>query len=257
MRPSVYEAFKAVSIDKEGYVPWMYTDQHRVGGRPDGPLDPLVTTAIGNLIDGSKKPGVFTFNWTHGENGPSATMDEIEQAWQTVKSEGSKLSEQGIGGGDKRFAALTDLRLSHDEVMRIFDKTLNEFERRLKERFPGYDGWPADAQLGLLSMAWAMGAGFNYPRFQSAANDGALPDFDTMADESGIPGNAPRTEAQKTMFKNAAAVVAQGGDPDRVYFPGEFLAGTVKAGGVGLLGMLAGAGSLYFGMRYAKKKGWV
>lgn len=256
MRPGVFEAFRELSGVKEGKVPWMYTDLHKDS---NGNLDPLVTTAIGNLIDGSQKNNVFTYQWTHGVGGSIASRDEIEAAWQVVKREGSKLSAQDVRGGSPKFAALTDLRLSDEEIERIFRVTLDDFERRLKQRFPSYDSWPADAQLGLLSMAWAMGTGFNYPRFQAAANDDVVPNFDIMARESGIPGNRPRTEAQDTLFSNAAAVVRGGLDPDRVYFPGlaEGAKQVVKAGGIGLVSMLIGAGALYGGLRFAKHKGWV
>ena len=261
MRASVLDGFMALTTDKEGAirgrvgVPWMYLDMHKDN---EGNLDPLVTTGLGNLIDGPAKGDVYNLAWTHGDGGPLASRDEIDSAWNLVKS---RVDLAPHGGGSQAFADLTDLRLSDDAILGLVRAKLSSFESRLRERFGGYDAWPADAQLGLLSMAWAMGPNFNYPKFAAEANK-LLPDFDILAKESAIRGNAPRTEAQETLFSNAAAVLRDNGDPARLYFPNSFSlsprqAAIAKAGGISILSLLIAGGAMGGGYLYAKKKGWV
>lgn len=263
MRPSVLNGFMTLTTDKEGAisgrvgVPWMYLDMHK---DKDGNLDPLVTTGLGNLIDGGSKGDVYNLPWTHGDNGPFASRGEIDAAWNLVKSR-ADLVRAGLGGGSQAFANLTDLRLSDDAILGLVRSKLTAFENRLRERFGGYDAWPADAQLGLLSMAWAMGPNFRYPKFEAAAN-ALLPDFDVMARESAITGNSPRTEAHDTLFSNAAAVLRDNGDPALLYFPNSFSlssrqAAIAKAGGISIFSLLIAGGAMGGGYLYAKKKGWV
>ena len=230
-------------------VPWMYLDQKG-----------LVTTGLGNLIDLGQKGDVYNQPWTHGVGGPLTSRDEIDAAWNLVKS---RQDLAHLGGGNAAFANLTDLRLSDDAIMQMVNSHLSAFENTIRKDFPGYDSWPADAQLGMLSMAWAMGPGFShkYPKFTAFAN-GLIPDFQSMAAESGIVGNQPRTEAQNTLFSNAAAVLRGDGDPTRLYFPNSFdlsprQATIAKAGGVSLLSILVTGGVGYAGYKYGKKRGWL
>jgi hypothetical protein len=90
--------------------------------------------------------------------------------------------------------------------------------------FKNFAQWPADAQLALLSMAWAMGPG-GPPQFKNMAAACEKLDFDTAAaqcrmDETGNPGVVPRNKADKLLFENAAAVVAAAMDYSVVYYPG-------------------------------------
>ena len=78
--------------------------------------------------------------------------------------------------------------------------------------FQSFDTWPADAQLALLSMAWAMGPGGpgGFPHFRAGCQ--AL-DFKTAAAQcqmnaAGNPGLVPRNQANVTLFSNAAIVLA-------------------------------------------------
>jgi hypothetical protein len=95
-------------------------------------------------------------------------------------------------------------------------------ETYLRQRYPAYDDWPADAQLGLLSMSWAMGPGFKFPAFDAAVTD---LDFARAATVCSInstnnPGVVPRNAANKQLFGNAAAVGAWALDPDVLWYPG-------------------------------------
>lgn len=197
MYPSVLAAYRAFSTTFEGMVSWMYTD-----------VKNLVTTGMGNLIDPISSATSLT--WQHGANGPVASADEVAQAWQAVKSSGLA----GIGGGSSRFQELSDLRLSDASIDSLIASKLASNESILRTRFPGYDAWPADAQLGLLSMAWAMGPAFHFPKFMAAVNQ-VRPDFRTAATEShmndvGNPGLTPRNAANYQLFTNAADALDAG-----------------------------------------------
>jgi hypothetical protein len=95
----------------------------------------------------------------------------------------------------------------------LVDNKLLQNESFLKRQtaFKDFDNWPADAQLGLLSMAWALGPGFSssWPKFSAACQKA---DFDAAAEncQMSAVGNAgviPRNRADKQLFKNAAAVL--------------------------------------------------
>lgn len=196
MRQVVRDNFSAFSTKFEGAVPWMYLD-----------IKGLVTTGIGNLIN---SPGAATaLPWRHGVDGPYATANEIAQAWQTVHDMAGKRDAKGrlfteLGGGNSAFANATDLRLDAEGIAKAVGGKLESNEAILRKRFPYYDNWPADAQLALHSMAWAMGANFAFPKFQAAVS-GLIPDFATAAKESYMPDQAnpglrPRNAANKALF---------------------------------------------------------
>ena len=97
-------------------------------------------------------------------------------------------------------------------------KKADAMEQELKRHpaFQHFDKWPADAQLGLLSMAWALGApkiGNGWPNFKAACGK---QDFDAAVKSCeintvGNPGVIPRNTANRRLFKNATAVLANDG----------------------------------------------
>lgn len=202
MRDAVRAAVRGFTDRFESTVPWMYLD---VRG--------LVTVAIGNLID--PLPLAIGLPFLHGDGSP-ATREEIAAEWGRVKSFQSRAS---AGGG--WFREVTTLHLAADGIARVFQSRLNLNEVYLRRRFAGYDAWPADAQLGVISMAWAEGPAFDFPRFEAAA---LKQDFSTcslechMADATN-PGLRPRNLATAVLFANAAAVLASGDDPEVLHYP--------------------------------------
>ena len=52
----------------------------------------------------------------------------------------------------------------------------DELEAKLTKRYPAFEAWPADAQLGLLLLGWALGPGFSLPGFKDSV-DTLEPDF--------------------------------------------------------------------------------
>lgn len=260
-RASVLPGFRQLTEAKEGAnLPFMYLDVYG-----------LVTTGNGNLIDTSSKTNVmggtipevvYKYGWEI--DGRPATREEIYSSWRAVKDrqdmrEGGGVAYQNVPGNN--------VRLPREAIDRLYETTLTDFESKLRNYFPSYDSWPADAQLGALSMAWALGPHFSrmYPKFTRAANEGPVPDFATMALESGISDNKGRSDIQFTAFSNADAVVRGKGDPDTLYFPeniGELIRQGVSIakanpGKTGLGGLALFAGLSWFGIKYAQKKGWV
>lgn len=202
MRVAVRDAFVEFTAKFEGVIAWMYLD-----------IKGLVTTAVGNLIDPVEMAAGLPF--LH-KDGTPATHEEIRSEWHEVKLH----QEMRVRGGGA-FRAVTTLHLSIEGIHAVVLSKLNANEEILRNRFTDYESWPADAQLGLLSMAWAMGPAFHYPRFIEAAR---AKDFKTCAtechmDDRGNPGLRPRNVANLVLFENAATAIAQGIDPEILHWP--------------------------------------
>lgn len=203
MKTSVQNNFASFSVRFEGRLTFMYLD-----------ITNLVTTGIGNLIDPIGL--ALSLPWQVG--GTPSSESEITDAWNTVKSR-TDLSHSGGGA----FGGVTNLRLTNDDVDALVASKAAGMETSLKSRAPfaDFDDWPADAQLGLLSMAWAMGPLFNFPKFQGFC---AALDFRSAADECriseiGNPGVIPRNDANQALFRSAADVIDSGGDFEELHLP--------------------------------------
>lgn len=201
MRPVVRAAFAGINGKWEGVCSWMYAD-----------IKNLVTTGIGNLID----PIELALGLPFQVGEYAATRAEIETEWNLVKSR-TDLTQRGGGA----YKAITKLRLTPEGIERLVLSKLDANAAYLTRRFPQFDEWPADAQCGVLSWAWAVGPAAGYPKFATAL---VHMDFDAAAAECHIddthnPGVKPRNVANVIMFKNAAVVVERGLPIDRLYFP--------------------------------------
>jgi len=214
MRPSARAGFVPLTDDFEGCLNHMYTDS--IG---------LVTTGRGNLID----PGRARNAATDPQNGSSSarakalpwqmpdgslagpvTVDaafwDVKNAWPSVQSVAC--------------ARLTSIRLSRAAVDSLTLSKLDQIWTQLVGRFPYLPTAPADAQLGHVSMAWAMGAGFQFPHFQAAAAQG---DWNTCATECQMtrpPVPVRRNAANRRLFTNATLAA----DPDVLYYPRDLAA---------------------------------
>ncbi len=207
MYQSVQNAFMAFSTQFEGKVNFMYLD-----------IKGLVTIGIGNLID----PVDLALNlpFVHKADGSPASQDEIRAEWNTLKSQ-PNLAQQGY----QACAPLTNLMLTDDSIAQLVTAKMNQFATTLKQtsEFSTMDSWPADAQLGLLSMAWAMGPAFgpSWPHFRAActASDWASAAANCQMNEAGNPGLKPRNAADVLLFNNAVVVQANGLDFSVLYWP--------------------------------------
>jgi GH24 family phage-related lysozyme (muramidase) len=224
VRPAVSAIAPKFTDAFEGKLSWMYLD-----------VKCLVTTGRGNLID--PVTSALALPWYHRSNNAVARPDEITREWMTVKSMKSMAPRGGMA-----FASMTDLRLSDPALDQLFFGKVDEMWTTLAARF-SCETWCADAQLGLLSMAWALGPHFAFPKFQAAVAVGdwataAGPPGDASLDPSKrgqswmednhLPGSNPanpglhrRNLANKVLFTNAQYVAADpcAYDPGTLYYP--------------------------------------
>lgn len=212
MHTSVKNYFIKLNEPIEGRVPYMYLD-----------IKGLVTIGIGNIIDvenGSldkildevkKLPFVFKKGEPKADQKANAT--EIEAEWNAVKKH-----QEWVKGKLANFEVFTKLRLDNTYINALAMTKLRKMERELLScpSYKDFQHWPADAQLGLLSMAWALGMPklkTGWPDFRAACEK---QDFTTAASECHIltvdnPGVIPRNTHNKRLFNNAAAVLAHDG----------------------------------------------
>jgi GH24 family phage-related lysozyme (muramidase) len=198
---SVLDAFVTVQSQWEGYLDFMYTDE--IG---------LVTTGMGNEIDPLSK--ALALPWSRNTDETPATPDEITKEWQAVK-------DNHVSG---RFDApydelMTTLHLKLEDIASLVVEQLLSNEAVLAAFFPQFDQFPADAQMAIHGMAWAMGPGFphSFPQFTAAANRGSWVEAKA---QSKFRLEAPqRLVGHNLMFQNAAIVKANNLDKSILYYP--------------------------------------
>jgi GH24 family phage-related lysozyme (muramidase) len=210
MNPNVRDAFLTFSKPFEGRVPFMYLD-----------INGQVTTGIGNLID--TIPEAQRLPFVHkSDTTTAASRDEIAAEWRMVKE------RQDLATASdrlKQLGQLTQLRLTDDSIDQMVLDKLDTNETLLKQisELADLENWPADAQLGLFSLAWAVGTGgirrFRDFRAACAARDWNAAATASHINETGNPGVHPRNVAQQLLFSNAAQVDQQGIDPSVLYYP--------------------------------------
>jgi GH24 family phage-related lysozyme (muramidase) len=209
MYDSVRNGFIGFTTPFEGRINWMYLD-----------IKGLVTIGIGNLIDPVEL--AVGLPMVHKADAAAATEDEIRAEWQTVKGH-TELKQQGARAAD----AVTSLMLNDADIDTLVLAKLDGMAAALQRtpEFSGFESWPADAQLGILSMAWGLGPGFGpgWPKFRAAcaAGDWNTASAECRMDETGNPGVIRRNDANQKLFQNAAAAVAAGVDLSILWYPGQ------------------------------------
>jgi hypothetical protein len=212
MYSSVRANFIAFNSRFEGRMHCMYLDTHD---------PPLVTTGVGNLIDPVTIAVKLPFAWKNRPGRPPATPIEIANEWNRVKSRIPYIHVHS-----SIWDMITDLSLDDAAIdVLVLDKA-GQNEAILKKRpaYAQFDTWPADAQLALHSMAWAMGPGFHFPALAESCQkrDFASAARQCKMDDRNNPGLTPRNAANVQLFTNASKVQSPGSGlaPDRLYFPG-------------------------------------
>jgi hypothetical protein len=189
----------------------------------------IVTTAQGLAL--LTPADALHLPWERVSDSWPASPQAIQAEWTRVKS---LKALAGHGGG--AFVAGAVLRLTEGGVALATSRKLAEVEAALvaPHRFPGFSTAPADAQLALLRMVWAMGPGFaddgKWPMFRAAfiARDWMGCAEECRMREEGQPLEFARSnDADRVCFENARAVELDGIDADVVYWPRELLTETV------------------------------
>jgi len=196
----VRSAFIRFTDPLEGYCPFPYTDD--VG---------LVTCARGKLIDpgprrmtpdapiGASTPAwALPLPWTVA--GVAATPETVSNAFWAVKRAWPRVQSFACAG-------LTTIRLSRDAVDQLTLEQLDEMWASALKYFPDLGAAPPPAQLGVLSMSWAMGGAFEagYPHFDAAvlAKNWALAAAQCSMNKSPVP--VERNRRNRLLFLAAAA----------------------------------------------------
>jgi hypothetical protein len=194
----------------EGAVHSMYAD-----------VKDLVTCGYGDLID--PMVAARSLPWVYRASGLPASQSDIAMEWHRVKD--GKLS----------YGTFTpNLVLTDAAVTDLVLAKLDHNELYLSRRWSNWDQWPADGQLMAHSCAWAAGAAWHAPLFDLAAEK---LDFGTIAgppgnantdpscrgaawlNDAGNPGLRPRNLKNKSLAWNAKVVLADGRDPEVLYWP--------------------------------------
>jgi len=191
MQAVVRNAWRRFNEPLEGLTSWMYLD-----------IKGFVTTGMGNLID--PVPAALALTW-HDADGMRASPAEVEAEWTSIKTNVALAHE-----GAQAARAVATLHLEDADIDGLILAKLDRDETVLKAfaGFAQFDTWPADAQLGLLSMGWALGPGFGrkFPHFAQAIAAG---DFTTAAGDCAIsavgnPSVVRRNAANRQAFLFAA-----------------------------------------------------
>lgn len=238
LHQDVWDVWDTFSEPLEGKrIPYMYVD-----------VKGLVTVGTGNLVD--PLPAALSLPWKI--NGRPATPREIREDWQTLKGEDERRVREGARPLRKmhhKFAAgYTRSRLTDADIGDLVHGRLAANVAYLCKIFPptaksgGFASFPADAQLAICSMAWAVGPGFDVDAFDDG--DGKWPNFSKLvraedwagciagvaADghsgswaakirETDNPGVVPRNKHNVTCFRNAALLKENAVPGDILHWP--------------------------------------
>ncbi|HEY2407146.1 MAG TPA: hypothetical protein VGI10_14140 [Polyangiaceae bacterium] len=199
MHASVITRFVDFTKPLEGDVLWPYL--YVLG---------LVTVGYVNLALG--------LPWTKRDGSP-ANSDFVRSQWSALKA------QPALAKMHYKYAAnASELRLSEDAAGALLRARMQSFEATLCKYFPTWDTFPADAQLGCMSMAWACGPGFPaiFKTFTQFANARDWPNAAKCAAirTDGNPGIVPRNAQNALCFANAATAMSRGLPVDELYWPG-------------------------------------
>lgn len=187
MHQSVEDVWVAYNTPLEGKLNRMYVD-----------IDGWVTTGMGNKIDPLRD--ALGLPWTVGVSGPPATRAEVTAAWNVVKNDARARKE----GWPRAFSlAANNVYLSDAAVDALILKRLSENDRSLRARFPEFEEWPADAQLAVHSMVWAMGAGRLFASFPKCCRALEKGDFAAAANECRMTGGGGKPAAGTLILRNS------------------------------------------------------
>jgi len=197
MWDAVSQTFVSFSEPLAGKVLWMHQDERG-----------LVSIGIGNLVDPVELavalPERGAPYYDKYDPAPPVTEAQIGAYWERGKH------DPVLMGNWRASEAVTRLRINEDSLTVLVGRQIAEYEDHMSGQvaeFANFPNWPADAQLGLLSMAWAMGPAFasggRWPKFRAAcANEdwfGAAANCHMVNDWL-----VKRNAVNRGLFRNAA-----------------------------------------------------
>lgn len=210
MREATRTGFIPFTDDFEGYCNYLYTD--KVG---------LVTTGRGNLVDSGRRrqkvgdpmgsPSFFAAQalpWMKPSSntpmGTPASPAEIRIACWNVKNAWPLVQSAACW-------RLTTMRLTREAVDALTFRELDRMWAQIVAHFPAAESYPAAAQLTLISMSWAMGAGGfdGFPTFSSCVRTGNWAGAALECTMKGA-GVEPRNIANRKLL----LIAANAADPD-------------------------------------------
>lgn len=213
MHLSVQTQFRRFNEPFEGVVAHMYLD-----------IKGLVTVGVGNLIDpvdcATPLPFRFKNKPTIVTPGEPASKAQIAAEWHRLKNN-RPLAQAGHCACEP----VTSLELDEHTLNSLIEQRLADNENWLRRQpaFQQFDLWPADAQLGLLSMAWALGpaGALKFHKFCASCEklDFVAAASQCRMNEAGNPGVIPRNRANTALFSNAAVVLTGGLEASTLYYP--------------------------------------
>lgn len=229
LQPSVVAALPALFGKWEGRsVPWMYLDEKG-----------YVTCGTGNLIDPVAK--ALALGWVRPD-GSAASSGDIASCWNAIdalrtapKGQKQPSGPAARGGFDGAFQKTCTLRLPQVAMERLVLATVAQNQNYFMSTYPGFQSFPADAQMAFHSLGWAWGPGFASVWDRSGKGLGqafkaavAAKDFASAAsivkqasahEESINPGIVPRDVGTEAMLMNASAVLSSGKDVAQLFYP--------------------------------------
>lgn len=208
-----FEQYHQFSAPLEGRVPKMYCD---VLG--------LITTGVGNLIN--TLPQALALPWLLAD-GSKATAAQITADFELCRANKDSFAKLKW----TVYAGQLKCHLAEKDIDALVQRTLDVNEGFYRKRWPKYDVFPADAQLAINSMGWAVGPAF-HQKFENLAKCIDAEDWagcvaackirdglDTPSKADDNPGIVPRNAGNKLLFGNAQVVKERGLDPNVLYWP--------------------------------------
>jgi peptidoglycan hydrolase-like protein with peptidoglycan-binding domain len=194
-----------------------------------------VTTGVGNLIDDLKTAQALPWRVDGRE---LATKEQIKEHWEYLKMRqnlAKRHYKYAKDAFEQRFRCV--LTLTDEAIDVLVMQKLAGFATHATKTWKEFPDYPADTQLAILSMYWAMGSLTSFPncsRLIAAQDwDGCAAGAPATAKSKGWgeasypckirdsdnPGVRPRNQQNVLCFRNAAKVVASGEDPKVLHWP--------------------------------------
>lgn len=186
---SELDAFKEHLKFSEGNIPHMYLDT--VG---------KVTVGVGNMMPTAADAKKLKF--VNRVTGKEATAEEIQADFDAV-------SKRTKGLLAHNYKSDTKLDLPSIEVDKLLDARIEDFKRKLADKFPDFSTYPQAVQFALLDMAFNVGVNglvTKFPKFTQAIKDKKWAE---AAKQSNRPQVASSRNAAVKGWLNGAAEAAK------------------------------------------------